>query len=535
MPCVSAVVFTNVYYFQCLLIAADYKVNFTPDKSESIPAIHERVGNLLMNLFISNGGLYIKFGQAISANAAFLPKPIQKKLSRLFDDAPQIPFDQVSRVFQSEFGRPPSGPDGVFAEFEETAIASASIAQVHRARTKDVDGQPGEWVAVKVQKPDVAKQMEPDLSAFRAVMWMYEYWFDLPAYFVVDFVSDHLRQELDFLNEAQNAARTADFVAQDASLAERVHIPRTYPAYTTRRVLTAEWIDGTRLSDRAGVQRLMGEAGALPAPLHPHGLGADGSAAAAGAPLAGGVRWIMQTMVDLFGAQIFRWGWVHCDPHPGNIFVRRHPRHPSRPQLVLLDHGLYVKLSPDFQRQYAELWKGLLAWGIGAPDMFASATLLRPIKNFGKKKQAGAEEVKMTHYEASVAMKQRLKAFLSDTDKMPKELIFIGRNMRIVQGNNQMFGSPVNRIKITGYAAADALPRAPRLGVGQRVREYLHQGVFYAVMYSIDAAFWASHMRAWVTGASRRKEYFEDELEKQMVEMARTQYGVDVDTSYFDA
>jgi len=125
-------------------------------------------------------------GQAIGANAAFLPKPIQLKFSRLFDDAPQVPFADIASVFQEEFGCPPSGPDGIFSEFEETAVASASIAQVHRARLKGRDGQPGDWVAVKVQKPAVAKQMEPDLAAFRAVMWIYEHWvFDVPTYFVV--------------------------------------------------------------------------------------------------------------------------------------------------------------------------------------------------------------------------------------------------------------------------------------------------------------------------------------------------------------
>jgi aarF domain-containing kinase len=111
---------------------------------------------------------------------------MQRKFSQLFGDAPQVPFAEIARVFQEEFGRPPSGPDGIFAEFEENAVASASIAQVHRARLKGQDGQPGDWVAVKVQKPAVAKQMEPDLAAFRVVMWIYEHWvFDMPTYFVV--------------------------------------------------------------------------------------------------------------------------------------------------------------------------------------------------------------------------------------------------------------------------------------------------------------------------------------------------------------
>lgn len=158
---------------------------------------------------------------------------------------------------------------------------------------------------------------------------------------------------------------------------------------------------------------------------------------------------MMRTMIDLFCAQIFRWGWVHCDPHPGNIFIRPHPLHPHRPQLVLIDHGLYVKLTPEFRRQYSELWKALLAmdfstlfkvagqWGIGTPDLFASSVLLKPI-SFGKnnKDKSGNTKGKeqqpkqLSQYDASMQLKEKLKNFLVDTDKMPKELIFVGRNMR---------------------------------------------------------------------------------------------------------
>ncbi|SRR6266550_3750062 len=112
---------------------------------------------------------------------------MQVKFASLFDDAPQIPYSVVRKVFEKELGRPPSGPGGVFEVFEEKAVASASIAQVHKAKLWPKPGDTEEkWVAVKVQKPSVAKQMEWDLAAFRIVMWMFEHWaFDLPAYFVV--------------------------------------------------------------------------------------------------------------------------------------------------------------------------------------------------------------------------------------------------------------------------------------------------------------------------------------------------------------
>ncbi len=118
-------------------------------------------------------------------NAAMMPRPIQEKFAKLFDDAPQIPYSDVEKVLKAEFNRPPSGPGGVFEDFEETAVASASVAQVHRAKLRTPDGN-GPWVAVKIQKPEVSKQVEWDLGAFRVVMWLYEnYLFDMPVYFVV--------------------------------------------------------------------------------------------------------------------------------------------------------------------------------------------------------------------------------------------------------------------------------------------------------------------------------------------------------------
>lgn len=104
---------------------------------------------------------------------------------------------------------------------------------------------------------------------------------------------------------------------------------------------------------------------------------------------------------------------------------------------------------------------------------------------------------------------------------------------RIVQGNNQMLGSPVNRVKIIGLAAADAIPRSPDLSLGDRVKEHFHEGIFHAVMASTDAAFWLSRTWRWMSGGG--EDNFEDELDRQMREVAKTQYGIDIDPAVYDA
>jgi aarF domain-containing kinase len=136
-----------------------------------------------------------------------------------------------------------------------------------------------------------------------------------------DFISDHLRAELDFVEEAWNASIMTELVSKEPSLTGRVHIPKVYPEYSTKKVMTAEWIDGVRLSDREAIKRLMGE-----------GRGGD-SAKINGTGgrfeevnLKGGVKAIMQTMVNLFSAQMFQMGWIHCDPHPGKLKASRHRR-----------------------------------------------------------------------------------------------------------------------------------------------------------------------------------------------------------------
>ena len=262
------------------------------------------------------------------------------------------------------------------------------------------------------------------------------------------------------------------------------------------------------------------------------------------------------------------------------------------PELVLLDHGLYVTIPPNVKRQYASLWRALLSsdwdtvrdvtesWGVGEAGLFASAVLMRPVKMErtgnglsshaekgsganGSTENAGTE---LNAYEQSVRMKERLKRFLVDTDKMPKELIFLGRNMRyvyvthshfddsshlysllvsqrIVQGNNQSLGSPVNRIKITAYWASRSLvtsdgrtTKSLRTWWAQLdARELWRDVVFRAVMLSLDVMFWVSTLRQRVRAlmglASRG---FEDELEKSVRGFAKSAFGVEVGPEVFE-
>ncbi|THC93959.1 hypothetical protein EYZ11_006570 [Aspergillus tanneri] len=577
----------TAFYEQCLtrtartfglglVVALDYKINFRPDPplAESINALHTRSAERLSDLLRHNGGLYLKMGQAMAMQSAILPPEFQRMFSRMFDDAPQNDWKDVERVICEDFGCPVEEVFGVsFAGdptkgvMERQARASASVAQVHWARLAD-----GREVAIKIQKREIARQIQWDLWAFKVVTWIYSRVFDIPFYSLVPYISERLFLETDFENEAKNSEDMARLVAGESRLRGRVYIPKVYHELSSKRVLTAEWVEGVRLWDKDAITRpwrggwRQGTPGCRGMPLDSTDGGKSTSRQARpptattttllkperthwrGTNQRGGLglslKEVMTTMVDLFSAQMFLWGYVHCDPHPGNIFVRRTPS--GQAEIVLIDHGLYIHMSPEFRHQYARFWKALLtfdnttlrevatAWGVTNADMFASATLMRPYQG-GDRSTAthlqGLSQVERRHrhYEMQQAMRQGMRQILGDETKWPQELIFIGRNLRIVQANNQFLGSPVNRVKITGMWASRALVESPDLPISEKMRNLGRHVVFRLVLFTSDVIFWVTKLRQFL----RLGGGMEDEIEAQMQGMARDM-GMELSGNVFE-
>lgn len=558
-----------------LTVALDYKINFreNPPFADDIAEVHSRSATKLFHLLRTNGGLYLKIGQAIAMQSAILPPEFQKMFAKMFDDAPQNDWAQVRQVIIEDFGgRTPEEVFGISFDgdpeagvMEKQARASASVAQVHWARLKD-----GREVAIKIQKKEIAQQVGWDLWAFKVVTRIYTWWFDLPLYSLVPYITERLELECDFQNEARNSRKMAELVQSEPRLRDRVYIPQVYDDLTTRRVMTAEWIEGVRLWDKDAITRpwqggwRTGSPGSHGTPLDrpntsttnppprpsssydtelkPDRTYWKGSKGDGGLGL--NLKEVMTTMVDLFSAQMFLWGWVHCDPHPGNIFIRRQPN--GRSELVLIDHGLYIHMSPQFRQQYSLFWKSLMTfdnstlkevvaqWGVTNPEIFASATLMKPYEGgdmtVSKRIQGISEaEKKKRHYEMQQAMRKGIKEILGDETKWPRELIFIGRNMRIVQGNNQFLGSPVNRIKITGNWASKALTENLDLSFSERWKFYGSHLLFKVVLFATDAFWWYS----WLKQRFGRGKGMDDEMEEQMRKMMKD-YGVEMNHNVFE-
>jgi aarF domain-containing kinase len=556
-------------FYTGIVIGCDYKINFRahPPFAPSIEAVHARNAQRVFNLIRENGGLYLKIGQAIAMQSAILPPQFQKMFSRMFDDAPQNDWEDVERVIREDFGKSPEEVFGVSFTgmsgkgiMERKARASASVAQVHWARLPD-----GREVAIKIQKQEIEKQIGWDLWSFKVVSRVYSWWFDLPVHTLVPYISERLQLETDFINEANNSEKMGAYIKSEPRLRDRVYIPEIYREYSSKRVLTAEWIEGTRLWDKdiitrpwlggwrtgspgAGGEALTWRNGGSIHPdaegfIKPERLDWRGSAHKGGLGLS--LKSVMTTMVDLFSAQMFLWGLIHCDPHPGNIFIRRLPS--GKAELVLIDHGLYISISPELRHTYAEFWKALIGldnvkitevvngWGVTNPDIFASATLLRPYEGGDgstsailRRELEGKDEQERA-FEMQKHLRSGIKQILGDGTKWPRELIFIGRNLRIVQGNNQFLGSPVNRIKITGLWASRALVEERDLSLHQKMANLGRHFVFRFVLFVSDLAWWAARIRQ-VIGVGGG---MEDELEERMKTMAKG-FGVELNHEVFN-
>ncbi|WVQ64100.1 uncharacterized protein L199_002259 [Kwoniella botswanensis] len=509
-----------------LLCTLDYKINFSPSKADQIEALHERVANRLKWVIDTNQGLYLKLGQALGLQAALLPKPYREAFGHVFDRAPAVSYDEVIGVFQKDLSL---NPLDVFETFSEEPLASASIAQVHKATLKPRlggEGEEGRVVAVKVQKPAIEKQMEWDLFSYRSLMWMCEKLFDMPMYFVAKYVSSQMRLETSFTNEANNARRCAELLAQTPELKDDVYVPRVYGqaegCKESDRIMVMEWVDGCRLNDKKQLEKWNLD-----------------------------LRETMDLAISTMSAMTFSWGFIHCDPHPGNILVRPHPMKKGKPQIILIDHGLYISLPREFREDYCTLWRSLFVldvpkieniarkWGIALDaNMFASAILLRPFQVNKHKNKKQDKLPEKSQYEQQVELKARMKKMLENEQLIPRELIFLTRCQRMMQANNQLLGSPSSRVNLTarwasiGYTNSLTGSRSLNsVGLSTWLKDRLDAFVFRFTLSIVDLVFWFTLQKQRFL--PKEKGGWEDKLQKQFEAMAKEEFGIEIDDTVF--
>ncbi|KAL2867874.1 ABC1 kinase family protein [Aspergillus lucknowensis] len=307
----------------------DYRVTLKQEtaspeeRSETIRACHKRCAERTLRVLEKNGSIFIKLGQHLSSMGYLLPLEWTTTFIPLQDKCPVSSIESIEEMFVTDTGK---RINEVFESFEPTPIGAASLAQVHIGTLKNT----GQKVAVKVQHPALAEWAPLDLALTGFTFSMLKRFF--PEY-DLEWLSKEmdlsLPQELDFRLEAQNALRASEHFRQhsDAPLV----IPEVISAQ--KRILVMEFLSGHRPDDLEF--------------LDSNHIDRDEVSAA---------------LAHIFNEMIFGDNApLHCDPHGGNIAIRKNPdRSRHNFDIILYDHGLYRDIPRETRRNYAKLWLSVI-------------------------------------------------------------------------------------------------------------------------------------------------------------------------------
>jgi len=257
----------------------------------------------LTNLLVELGPAFVKAGQALSTRPDIIPVVLLEELSQLQDQLPGFDGDKAMELIEKDLEQK---IDDIFLRIDKEPISAASLGQVHKATLKN-----GETVAVKVQRPGLREQITLDLYIVRNIaIWLKNniglIRSDLVA--LIDELGKRVFEEMDYINEAENAEKFRLMHEKNIKIA----VPKIYQEFTSRRVLTMEWIEGTKLTNLEDVKNL--------------GIDPDE---------------MIDIGVQCSLEQLLEHGFFHADPHPGNLLALEDGR------LCYLDFGMMSEVSRD--------------------------------------------------------------------------------------------------------------------------------------------------------------------------------------------
>ena len=405
----------------------------TPAQREQrLSQAHLRNAKRIYTLATRMEGLMIKTCQFISSRADVAPPEYVAVLSRLQDSVPSRPFREVATLIREELG---AHPDEIFDSFARKPLAAASLAQVHRARTKS-----GRDVAVKVQYPGIDRVLETDLRNINILVKLLarlERNFDFRV--LMNEMNKDVPRELDFMLEGRSAER----VARDLAHRSDIRVPEVVWEHTARRVLTLEFIDGIKISD---IPRL--EAAGIDA------------------------NQVALIMTEAYCEQILVHGYFHADPHPGNLLVQ------PGPVVVFLDFGLSKELPEEFRLNYARLITALIAQD--------DAAMVKSFRAIGFKTKSedpqslvalgrsffdsgGPAQKPYVDTEVMPEVNERLARILHDNPvtEIPGDILLIFRVVGLMSGLQKRLDSRVNMAETIGPYAEQQAAKLAEASAGE--------------------------------------------------------------------
>eukprot|EP00899_Mesostigma_viride_P006637 jgi/Mesvir1/15975/Mv08284-RA.1 len=433
--------------------------------------VHEKNAIRIYKALVDLEGLWVKAGQYMSTRADVMPSNYIYHLKQLQDTLPPRPFEQVQQIVEEEFGRPMSE---MFDYFDKAPLATASIAQVHKAWL--AVGSKSTTVVVKVQHKGVKERVMQDLANLRTIMALLAYFepdFDFQP--IVNEWCSEVPKELDFCCEAENTKRVAANLKK-GEMAATVDVALPTVLQARRRVIIMSFMEGLRLND---VEALAN-------------AGVD-------------FQDVVEAVTRAYAHQIFVDGFFNADPHPGNFLVCpgepcASPAEPTRgtpngalprstssgivaqktkATVVLLDFGLTKQLEPNVQKALAKMLLAAAEMDLGA--LLSSFVEMGLVLNVDMPEES-MEVVRFffrgTAMDASqrAAMKSRRKKFKemrerslqrNPVDAFPGSIVFFMRVLNLLRGLTTHLGGSVNYLEVMRpYAEATLLSPSMSLTPG---------------------------------------------------------------------